>query len=129
MQSKTTLMKTTGLIAMLLAAGSVWAQSATTVYAVSYYEVVAANQATSAQSAPAAIFANYKQAASKESGAVSIDVLSDQGRPNHFTMIEVWNDQDAYTRHLAAASAKQLTSAVTPWLAGPKDERLYSKFQ
>jgi quinol monooxygenase YgiN len=119
------------LLALGIGIGTASAQSTPTppVYVVTYYEVVAASQMTAPQSTPLDILRKYRQQTLTEDGAVSMDVLKDAGRQNHYTVIEVWKNQSALTRHDSAASVAQLRKDVGPWLAGPKDQRVYAKFE
>jgi len=62
---------------------------------------------------------------SKDAGSVRIEVLRDQERTNHFTILEVWRDRAAYDAHLQQPNTKLFREKVQPGLGGPLDTRLY----
>ena len=61
----------------------------------------------------------------KDPGAVSIEILEETARPNHFTVVEVWQNQKAYESHLVVAHTKQFRAKLLPMLGSPFDERLH----
>ncbi len=61
----------------------------------------------------------------KEKGAVRIEVYVQISRTNHYSIVEVWQDQQAYDAHLAAAHTKQFREQIQPLLGSPFDERLH----
>ena len=61
----------------------------------------------------------------KDPGAVSMEILEENGRPNHFTIVEVWQSQKAYESHLGLAHCKQFRAKLLPMLGSPFDERLH----
>jgi quinol monooxygenase YgiN len=60
----------------------------------------------------------------KDAGAVRIDVLVEAGRPNHFTLIELWESRAAYDAHIAKDHTRAFREKLHPWLGSPYDERL-----
>ncbi len=60
-----------------------------------------------------------------EQGCLRFEVLQHQMRANHFTVIEVWQDQKALDAHRAAASTKEYRDALQPVSGSPLDERWY----
>src|SRR5262249_12865148 len=38
----------------------------------------------------------------KETGSVRFDVFQQGNRPNHFSVVEIWKNQDAYDAHITA---------------------------
>jgi len=65
----------------------------------------------------------------KDPGAVRIEVLQEDGKPNHFTLIEVWRDKRAYEAHIVLAHTKQFRAKLFPMLGSPYDERLHTVVQ
>jgi quinol monooxygenase YgiN len=61
----------------------------------------------------------------KEAGVVRFEVLQQTSRPNHFSVVEIWKDQDAYNRHITAAHTKNFREKLTPMSGALYDERLY----
>jgi quinol monooxygenase YgiN len=61
----------------------------------------------------------------KEAGVVRFEVLQQSSRPNHFSVVEIWKDQDAYNRHITAAHTKNFREKLTPMSGALYDERLY----
>jgi quinol monooxygenase YgiN len=65
----------------------------------------------------------------KDPGIVRFELLQDLGRKNHFTMVEVWSNQQAFDSHLAADHSKRFRDKLQPMLGSPFDERLHTLIQ
>jgi len=61
----------------------------------------------------------------KDQGVVRFDVVQQTSRPNHFTVIEVWNDSKAFDAHVMAAHVRDFRDRLTPMSGALYDERLY----
>jgi len=61
----------------------------------------------------------------KDKGAVRIELYVQISRANHFSLVEVWENQQAYDAHLAAAHTRQFREQIQPILGSPFDERLH----
>ena len=61
----------------------------------------------------------------KEDGNLRFDVLQHAMRANHFTVIELWQNQKALDAHAAAAHTRQYRDALGPISGSPLDERIY----
>ena len=61
----------------------------------------------------------------KDPGAVRFEVLQ-QDRPNHFTIVEVWQSKEAFDAHTAADHTKRFREKLAPRLGSPFDERLHN---
>jgi quinol monooxygenase YgiN len=61
----------------------------------------------------------------KDKGSVRFELLGDVSRKNHFTIVEIWENQGAFDAHLEAAHAKHFREALQPMLGSPFDERLH----
>lgn len=99
------------------------------VYIVTYFEVIPPGQPAPAGPTPAEIFAKYARNAAKEPGAVSFDTVKDAGMGNHYIVMEVWADHDAFLAHGSASAAHQLAKDLGPWLLGVSDQRVQTRFQ
>lgn len=64
-------------------------------------------------------------ASRKEQGCLRFDVLQHAMRGNHFTVVEIWRNQQALDAHAAAPHTKQYRDELTPITGSPLDERLY----
>lgn len=65
------------------------------------------------------------EASRKEHGCLRFDVLQHTMRANHFTIIEIWENQKALDAHAAALHTKQYREGLQPMSGSPLDERLY----
>jgi quinol monooxygenase YgiN len=65
------------------------------------------------------------EASRKERGCLRFDVLQHTMRANHFTVIEVWENQRALDAHAAAPHTKEYRNGLQPMAGSPLDERLY----
>lgn len=65
------------------------------------------------------------EASRKEPGCLRFDVLQHTMRANHFTIVEIWENQKALDAHAAAPHTKQYRDGLQPMSGSPLDERLY----
>ena len=61
----------------------------------------------------------------KEKGCIRIEVYEQISRLNHHMIVEVWESQQAFDAHLAAAHTVQFRHELDPMLGSPYDERLH----
>ena len=111
-----------GLLTALALSATLAAQAPapdTTFYAVSYVETAAA----SAGAANAALRA-YREATSKQDGAVAAEAFEQIGRPGHWVLIETWRDQKAFDARDAAVQQKLLDALMAIRVSG-FDQRPY----
>ena len=66
----------------------------------------------------------YAAESRKDAGALRVDVLVEAGRPNHFTLIELWQSHAAYDAHVGTDQTRAFREKLHPWLGSPYDERL-----
>jgi quinol monooxygenase YgiN len=64
-------------------------------------------------------------ASRKEPGNLRFEVQQQANRVNHFTVVEVWADRQAYEAHVTAPHTRQFRDALGPMLGALYDERLY----
>jgi quinol monooxygenase YgiN len=65
----------------------------------------------------------------KDSGNVRFEMLQQDGRVNHFTIVEVWQTRQAYDAHNAAEHTRQFREKVQPILGSPWDDVMLYLFQ
>jgi len=65
------------------------------------------------------------EASRKEQGCLRFDVLQNTTRMNHFTVIAIWQNQQALDAHDAAPHTKQYREVLQPISGSPPDERAY----
>jgi quinol monooxygenase YgiN len=99
---------------------SVSAQTSKNVYIVTHIDVMP-NFSDGAGKA----IQKYAAASRKEKGAVSVEGLVQDGRPNHFTIVEVWQNREAFEAHAGKAYSREFREALQPMLGAPFDERLH----
>ena len=58
-------------------------------------------------------------------GNSRFDVFTQASRPNHMTIVAVWNSPDVWKRHTAAAETKEFREALLPKSGSLYDERIY----
>jgi len=76
-----------------------------------------------------AMLRKLADASRAEPGNLRFDVTQHTARANHFTVVEVWADQQALDRHAAAAHTKQYRDEVQPVSGSPLDERAYRRVE
>jgi quinol monooxygenase YgiN len=65
------------------------------------------------------------EASRNEQGCLRFDVLQHTMRANHFTVVEIWQSQQALDAHAAAMHTKQYRDLLQPISGSPLDERVY----
>jgi quinol monooxygenase YgiN len=93
-------------------------------YVINFVDIVPGNKDASL----AAIKA-YVDATRKESGNQRAEALSQINRTNHFVIYEVWDNQDAFTRHEASASTREFREKIGPMIGAPFDQRPHFKIE
>ena len=63
------------------------------------------------------------QTQQKQSGCLSAELLQEQGRANHFMLVEAWRDPAALEGWHASGDYRQFRASLQPALASPLDER------
>ena len=61
----------------------------------------------------------------KDAGHVRFDVVQQTNRPNHFTVVEVWTNRQAFDAHGMAPHTKRFRDQLAPMSGSLYDERLY----
>jgi quinol monooxygenase YgiN len=74
-----------------------------------------------------AMLTRLAEASRAEPGCLRFDVTQHTARANHFTVVEVWADQQALDRHAAAAHTRRYRDEVQPVSGSPLDERVYTQ--
>jgi quinol monooxygenase YgiN len=65
----------------------------------------------------------------KEKDCVRFEVMQQDGRPNHFTVVGVWKDRKGFEAHDAAPYTKDFRERLMPFIGSPWDERLHKLIQ
>ncbi|HEY4359442.1 MAG TPA: antibiotic biosynthesis monooxygenase family protein [Bryobacteraceae bacterium] len=110
------------LMALALTALAGFAQNApaTAVYVVAHIDVTPDHAAETA-----ALVKQYAADSKKDKGIVRIDAVLQDGRTNHFTIVEVWQTRAAFEAHTALAHTVQYREKLHPFLGSPYDERIH----
>ncbi len=88
------------------------------VYVTTFFEVTPGNTAMAT-----AMLKEYRDAARKEPGVMSSDLLQEVGMTARFATNEVWRDWAAYDAHAKANPRSQLYMKMLPIQYGPPDAR------
>jgi quinol monooxygenase YgiN len=73
----------------------------------------------------AALLQRWAEESRAEPGNRRFDVLRQAGRPNHFTVVEAWDDAPAFAAHVLAEPTRRWRTALAPMMGALYDERLY----
>ncbi len=65
----------------------------------------------------------------KDSGNIAYQVLVQDGRSNHFTVLEAWSSNAALDAHAVAAHTRSFREKLSPLAGALYDERLYTKLE
>ena len=114
------------LVALLWLAIPVFAQqeAAKKLYVVTYVDVFPNFAAQTNK-----LLLEFASDSRKDTGSVRFEVLRDVDRTNHFTVVEVWQNRQAYEAHLNLAHTKNFREKIQPGLGSPFDERLYNNLE
>ena len=66
------------------------------------------------------------EASRKDAGNLAFGVVQQSNRPNHFTVLEIWQDQKAFDGHATADHTKKFRAALGPMLGAPYEDRIYA---
>jgi quinol monooxygenase YgiN len=66
------------------------------------------------------------EASRKDGGNLAFGVVQQTNRPNHFTVLEIWRDQNAFDAHAVADHTKKFRAALGPMLGAPYEDRIYA---
>lgn len=107
------------LLALLLAMAPVTnAQDDAPVFAVAYIEIKpsAADQAID-------LLKTYAEESESMAGNLRFQILQRSGRPNHFAILDAWEDRQAQDNHAASAYTRSFRESLQALLYSPYDER------
>jgi quinol monooxygenase YgiN len=65
------------------------------------------------------------EASRKDPGNLRFDVLQQDSRPNHFTLVEAWRDHETFDANVTAAPTRDFRQKLTSLSGALYDERLY----
>ena len=74
-----------------------------------------------------ALLKDLAEASANDAGALRFEVLQQNSRPNHFTLVEAWRDRQAFDAHVTAAHTRRFRDALLPLTGSLYDERLYRR--
>jgi quinol monooxygenase YgiN len=110
------------LLALLLAGLVCTAQQTNpNVYVVSHIDVTPDHSADTAK-----LLQQFAADSRKDAGSVRFEVMVQDGRPNHFTIVEIWRTREAFEAHSALEHTKRFRDQLHPFLGSPFDERLHT---
>jgi quinol monooxygenase YgiN len=65
----------------------------------------------------------------EDPGNIAYQVLVQDGRSNHFTVLEAWSGKAALDAHAMAAHTRSFREKLSPLAGALYDERLYTKLE
>jgi quinol monooxygenase YgiN len=89
--------------------------------------VVVTHVDVSPSPAVAPMLVKLAEASRQEKGNLRFDVTQHTMRANHFTIVEVWQNQAALDSHVAAAHTKAYRDELQPLTGSPLDERAFTR--
>jgi quinol monooxygenase YgiN len=96
------------------------------VYVVTHVDVIPPNGGIATANK---LLLEYAAESRKDKGVVRMEVVVQDGRPNHFVIYEVWQSRAAFEAHTATEYAKRFRERIQPVLGSPFDERLHGVLQ
>ena len=116
-------MKKVGLLLCVFFLGVLWAQQKAEpqLHVVTYVDVYPNFADNTAK-----LLQQFAADNRKDAGFVRFEALRDVARVNHFAIVEVWQNKQAYDAHLAAPHTKAFRDQLQMGLGSPFDERLYN---
>jgi quinol monooxygenase YgiN len=104
-----------------LASGLTWAVHA----AGGTYVVTHADAIPPAKDDASGLLKQLAELSRHDDGCIRFEVLQQHSRQNHFTVVELWRDQQAFETHVTAAHTRQFREQFQPMTGSLYDERLY----
>jgi len=98
--------------------------SSVAVYVVAYLEVMPPSTREAA-----AMLRQYRAASRMDVGHVHLEVLQQSGRTDHFAIVALWQDHNAFEAHAKAAHTRQCHEALQPLRISPYDERPHTALE
>lgn len=72
----------------------------------------------------AALLSQFAIDSRKDPGSMRFELMQENSRVNHFTLVEVWRTRRDFESHLATAHSRIFREKLHPMLGSPFDERL-----
>jgi quinol monooxygenase YgiN len=72
-----------------------------------------------------ALVKDLAEQSAKDNGNVRFEALTQISRPNHMTIVEIWQNQNAITQHASQAQKKMFREKLSPISGSLYDERFY----
>jgi len=114
-----------GFVSLMLGfAQTGYAQMNDVAYIITYIEV---SPAATEQTVD--LLVAHGEASRHEDGNSLFQALQRIGRPNHFALIETWENAEAQAAHADAAHTKAFRASLEPVLYSPYDERRHSQVE
>lgn len=88
------------------------------------YVVAFVDFAPSSQEKGRSLLRDYAADACRAPGAQRFEVVQELALPNHFTLLEVWNDEAARQAYEYADRTRQFRAEIQPLIGSPFIERL-----
>ena len=106
------------LLSSLLFAGMASAQEP--VHVITHIDLMPAGTATGVT-----LLKQFAAATLKEKDCLRFEILQQDGRPNHLTLVAAWKDKAAFDAHDSAPYTKEFREKMQPLIGSPWDERLH----
>jgi quinol monooxygenase YgiN len=97
------------------------AAAAVAIYVVTHVDVIPPRKDESL-----GVLRHLAEESRREPGNLRFDVVQQTNRPNHFSVVEVWQDRAAFDAHGMAAPARRFRERLAPMSGSLYDERLYA---
>jgi len=122
-------MRTAAVLILLSCAlaGRVLAQEPVTrdmIYVVTHVDIIPPETAAGTK-----LVQQYVADTRKDKGIVRVDASAEISRVNHISIVEVWQNRQAFDEHVAAAHTRQFRQQIDPKLGSPYDERLHHSLE
>jgi len=93
---------------------------ATTIYGVTHVDIVPKEKDTGV-----GLVKQLSETSRKDAGNLRFDALTQNSRPNHMTIVEIWADKKTFEEHGITAHKRQFREKLMPLSGSLYDERLY----
>lgn len=90
------------------------------IYVVTHVDIIPPDTAAGTK-----LVQQYVADSRKDKGFVRMEAGAQISRVNHISIVEVWQSQQAFDAHVAAAHTRQFRQQIDPMLGSPYDERLH----
>jgi quinol monooxygenase YgiN len=121
MTSKLTLIASAAVLAAAFSVGHAQARTTEPVTVITYIDAIPDVFVKQNEEKARVLLQQMNTETQKEPGLISFTILRETQRPNHFTILEMWKSEAAFSMHLSAPHTRKFRDDLQPLIGSPYD--------